>query len=268
MSGLDNNARISLVMLTHNELSETKKCLDSVLAMLPDPLFAELIILDNGSLEATREYISSLSGYAKVRVSCSIENLGVALGRQWLFAEAQGDIVASLDSDVAIEGTVFFHKVRELLTGNPRVGICGISGYRVHFVSGQLGLEPVERDGFVDCVSGFCQVFPRELLRHVHIDTAFSPFWCEDTDFCFQAKSLGYRVYRLSPELGLRHHYRSANVRVGDPRKLAHEALLVQKWSGRINLMGERPWPRLRRCLKRARNDFACRCSRMLNRRP
>lgn len=257
-------------MLTHNDYQETRRCLESVLAVLPEPLFEELVILDNASSDETRAYVLSLAGMDKVRVDCSDRNLGVALGRHRLFAMARGTIVASLDSDVEIDGTDFFRDARALLARDPRIGICGASGYRVHFGNGQLGLEPYGRDGLVDCVSGFCQIFPRELLQRVRIDPAFSPFWCEDTDFCFQARSLGLRIHRLGPEPGLRHRYRSIETRREDPRKARHEALLVRKWAGRIDLIGEAPWPRARRRVRRAGRQlhaFFWRVRRALTRR-
>jgi GT2 family glycosyltransferase len=253
MDKLGQDARISVVMLTHNDHHGARRCLESMLAVLPDAMFEELILLDNASTDETRELVLSLDGVDKVRVIRSDSNLGVARGRNRLFALARGAIVASLDSDVEIAGTGFFRDARALLVRDPRVGICGASGYRVHFSGGQLHLKPYTRDGSVDCVSGFCQVFPRQLLQQVQIDTAFSPFWCEDTDFCFQAKARGFRIHRLAPEPGLRHRYRSIDTRADDPRKARHEALLVRKWSGRIRLIGERPGPRLRRWMRRER---------------
>lgn len=243
-------------MLTHNDYYSTRRCLASMLAVLPDPMFEELILLDNASTDETRRHVLSLDGVDKVRVIRSDSNLGVARGRERLFALARGAIVASLDSDVEIAGTSFFREARALLVRDPRIGICGASGYRVHFSGGRLHLKPYTRNGVVDCVSGFCQVFPRQLLQQVQIDTAFSPFWCEDTDFCFQAKARGFRIHRLAPEPGLRHRYRSIDTRADDPRKARHEALLVQKWSGHVQLLGDAPWPRLRRRLQRERQRF------------
>lgn len=257
MEKLDQDARISVVMLTHNDHQRTRRCLASMLAVLPDPMFEELILLDNASTDETRALVLSLAGVDKVRVIGSERNLGVARGRERLFALARGPIVASLDSDVEIAGTRFFREARALLVRHPRIGICGASGYQVHFSGGQLHLKPYTRNGSVDCVSGFCQVFPRQLLQQVHIDTAFSPFWCEDTDFCFQAKARGFRIHRLASEPGLRHRYRSIDTRVGDPRKARHEALLVRKWAGRVRLIGDGPGPRLRRWLRQSRQRGA-----------
>lgn len=238
---IDESARISIVMLTHNDRERTRRCLVSVLKVLPHALFEELVILDNASSDGTQEYVQSLAGTDKVRVLTSDCNLGVALGRQRLFALARAAIVASLDSDVEFRGLGFFHKARSLLAADPRIGICGASGYWVGFRDGCLELYRPDRDGEVDCVSGFCQVFPRHLLKQVSIDPDFSPFWCEDTDFCFQAKARGFRIYRLEPAPDLEHHYRSLASRREDPRKARHEALLVRKWAGRISLLGEAP---------------------------
>jgi O-antigen biosynthesis protein len=252
---IDNTARISIVMLTHNDRERTRRCIDMMLEALPDALFEELLILDNASTDGTREYVRSLADIEKVQVLTSDVNLGVAQGRRRLFARARGEIVASLDSDVEIRGSGYLRKARALLAADPRIGICGASGYRVHFTGGRLGLVPHERDGDVDCVSGFCQVFPRHLLQQIGIDTDFSPFWCEDTDFCFQAKAQGWRIRRLGPGADLAHRYRSLETRCEDPRKAEHEAMLVRKWAGRVHLLGERPWPRARRRLRRSRAD-------------
>ncbi|MEE4280268.1 MAG: glycosyltransferase [Halieaceae bacterium] len=253
METLDVDARLSVVMLTHNALETTRTCLGSILAILPEPMFEELLILDNASSDGTREYILSLAGIDKVRVICSDQNLGVARGRDRLFALARGPLIASLDSDVMLKGSGFLRAARALLVGDPDIGICGASGYRVHFSGGQLHLKPYTKEGAVDCVSGFCQIFPRQLLERIRIDTRFSPFWCEDTDFCFQARAQGFGIHRLEPEPGLHHCYRSIDARRDDPRKAHHEAMLVRKWSGRVALLGDAPWPRLQRRLRRIR---------------
>jgi glycosyltransferase involved in cell wall biosynthesis len=253
---IDDKARISVVILTHNDGDRSRACLQKILDQLDDPLFAELIILDNASTDGTREYVLSLAGNDKVRTLTSERNLGVALGRQRLFGLARGDILASLDSDVEIHGTGYFRQARTLLARNPRVGVCGANGYLVHFHDGKLGLEPFDGEGPVDCVSGFCQIFPRKLLEEVQIDPLFSPFWCEDTDFCFQAKALGLAVHRIDPGTRLLHRYRSIETRKHDPRKAQHEGMLVSKWTRRVKLIGHGPGPRLRRRLRRLRRTF------------
>lgn len=252
-------ARVSIVILTYNDLECMTRYLGTVLDILPDPLIEELLILDNASTDGTREYLMSLADRDKVHVHMSDSNLGVALGRARLFSMARGDIVASLDSDVELRGAAYLHRAARLLLANPGIGVCGASGYLVSFDRDRFGLIPCDQDRTVDCVSGFCQIFPRYLLGQVAIDAEFSPFWCEDTDFCFQAKARGFQIYRLGSGSDLYHRYRSIDVRRHDPRKDLHEARLVRKWKGQLDLLGERLWPRIsvllhRRLYLRARS--------------
>jgi GT2 family glycosyltransferase len=242
---------VSIVMLTHDDMRHTGSSLATVLDVLDDALIEELLILDNGSTDGTREFVLSLGAHPKVRVLTSEHNLGVAVGRTRLFAAARGSVIASLDSDVVLRGVGYLRRACAALAQDPLVGVCGASGYLVHFDGGMFGLIPCQSEREVDCVSGFCHVFRRSLLDRVQIDCEFSPFWCEDTDFCFQAKALGLRIRSLDPGNDLSHRYRSIDERRNDPRKAAHEAKLVRKWNGRVRLLGERRLPRLLRWLAR-----------------
>lgn len=229
--------KISVVMLTYNDMGQMGRSLERFLSLVEDELFCELLILDNGSSDGTDEYLKSLTS-SKVRVILSPVNLGVAKGRQTLFAAAEGDLIASLDSDVVVNGPGWFLRAKEALANNPKIGICGYSGYLARLGEGRLFLRPWNHDGRVDCVSGCCQFFPKTLLETVGLSEEFSPFWCEDTDFCFQALHNGYQVWQVSGRGELEHTYHSITSRSGDPRKERHEALLASKWRGRVSLLG------------------------------
>jgi GT2 family glycosyltransferase len=229
---------ISIVMLTHNDMGGIARTLERFLPLVEDDLFCEMLILDNGSTDGTSEYLQSVTSSSKVRVILSAVNLGVAKGRQALFAAAKGDLIASLDSDVSVNGTGWFLRAKEALHKSPRIGICGCSGYLARLGANSLFLRPWNYDSRVDCVSGFCQFFPKKLLETVQLSDDFSPFWCEDTDFCFQAIQNGYQVRHISGNGELDHTYHSITSRRDDPRKQRHEALLARKWKDRIPLMG------------------------------
>jgi GT2 family glycosyltransferase len=226
-------------MLTHNDLSTTKNSISRLVSILGNDLFEELIILDNGSTDGTREYLESLRCNNKILLILSDTNIGVASGRRRLFRQAQGDIVASLDNDVLVNGLGYFERAKKLLYGDQSVGICGASGYRAKLANGHLYLTPWNKNLGVDCVSGFCQIFRRAILSEIRISMEFSPFWCEDTDFCFQAINKGFTIRHLDPGIDLIHTYRSIHKRQNDPRKFRHEQLLAKKWEGRISLLGE-----------------------------
>jgi GT2 family glycosyltransferase len=230
--------QISIVMLTHNDMGVIARTLERFLPLVEGELFCEMLILDNGSSDGTSEYLQSVKSSSKVRVIPSAVNLGVAKGRQALFAAAKGDLIASLDSDVSVNGAGWFLRAKEALNKNPRIGICGCSGYLVRLGVNGLFLRPWNYDSRVDCVSGFCQFFPKKLLETVKISDEFSPFWCEDTDFCFQAIQNGYEIRHISGNCELDHTYHSIVSRRDDPRKQRHEALLAHKWKDRIPLIG------------------------------
>jgi len=230
--------QVSIVMLTHNDMGGIAHTLERFLPLVDHELFCEMLILDNGSSDGTGEYLQSIKSWPKLRAILSDVNLGVAKGRQALFAAAKGDLIASLDSDVSVNGIGWFLRAKEALNKNPRIGICGCSGYLARLGVNSLFLRPWNYDSRVDCVSGFCQFFPKKLLETVRISEEFSPFWCEDTDFCFQAIQNGYQVRHISGNGELDHTYHSITSRCGDPRKHKHEALLAHKWKDRISLIG------------------------------
>jgi GT2 family glycosyltransferase len=234
--------QVTIVMLTYNDMAGIAHRLERLLSLVEDDLFCELIILDNGSSDGTGEYLQSVQSSSKsspkFKVILSDTNLGVAKGRHVLFAAAKGDFIASLDSDVVINGTGWFLRAKEAFSRNARTGVCGCSGYLAKLGGDRLFLTPWNYGTRVDCVSGFCQFFPKKMLETVAISEEFSPFWCEDTDFCFQAIQSGYQVRQISGNGELEHTYNSITSRCGDPRKQRHEAILALKWKDRIPLIG------------------------------
>jgi len=225
--------RVSIVMLTHNDYAKTRECIETILEVLDDDLFYEFIILDNNSQDSTRGYVRSLSGKSKIKTILSDTNLGVPAGRNRLFHLAKGEIIASLDSDVKLINVDYFFKAARVLSYVPDVALCGMPAYYTHFINQELVLSACQKEGFADCVSGCCQIFWRYLLADISLDERFSPFWCEDTDFCFQIKKINKRVYYLPGEYGLYHDYRPKTDRKSYKDREIKERYLVEKWSGK-----------------------------------
>jgi len=228
---------ISIVMLTYNDYKKTKRCIKSILDILSNEIFYELIILDNNSNFRTRNYIKSLSSIEKIKIILSNTNLGIARGRKKLFNEAKADVIASLDSDVIVHDITFFNKALTILDRDIHVGICGSSGYYVSFIKNDLCLEKCEQEGYADCISGCCQIFWKYLLAYVEIDENYSPFWCEDTDFCFQILQQKKLAYYIPGEYGLQHDYRSKKLLKNDPEKEKKQNYLVNKWKGKLSFL-------------------------------
>ncbi|MCF8112160.1 MAG: glycosyltransferase family 2 protein, partial [Desulfobacteraceae bacterium] len=112
------NPLISVVIPVYNRGAWIAEAVDSVLSQDYEPL--ELIVVDDGSNDATGEILSSYG--SRIRV-ISQANAGVSAARNRGAAEAAGDWIAFLDSDdYWLSGklsaqTAFFKK-------NPGIRIC------------------------------------------------------------------------------------------------------------------------------------------------
>ena len=187
--------RYSILMLTHNRLEQVVKCLISLEPTLERD-DVELIIIDNASTDGTWEFVKEhMEAHPDKVVAIGLEqNAGVSGGREKLlyWMDRRTDIGIFLDSDVMIMDTHWLEAIRETLARED-IGICGPGGSFVladwsGFTAGLPGRE-------CDCVAGFCLAFKKELIdAGVKMDTDYGLFWTEDSDFCLQARALGYGV--------------------------------------------------------------------------
>ncbi len=90
--------KTSIIILTYNELELTKKCLASI-ERYTDKDKIELIIVDNGSSDGTREYISNLPD---VKVILNEKNLGFAKGCNQGIEAAGGENLLFLNNDTMV----------------------------------------------------------------------------------------------------------------------------------------------------------------------
>ncbi len=221
--------KISLLFLTYNRLGIVARCFQSLASTLRDPVI-EWRVLDNGSTDGTAEWLLKFAApYDNVHVTLRADNTGVAGGRDILFAQALGDIIVSLDSDVEAQRAGWLNRLVTPLD-DPQVGLCGPGGHWV--TEGWRWYAPVQDDycGECDTVSGYCQAFRRELLNQgVALDMYFNPYWMEDTDLAMQIKALGYRVMCVG-DIGLTHIYAGSG---DDGRGHEKQAYLASKWRGR-----------------------------------
>lgn len=90
---------ISIIIVTCNSLKYIKACLDSVFSQKEQDW--ELICVDNGSVDGTREFIKN--NYKRIKLIENDKNLGSSKARNQGIDLAVGKWVLTLDSDVVLK---------------------------------------------------------------------------------------------------------------------------------------------------------------------
>ncbi|WP_009631864.1 glycosyltransferase family 2 protein [Synechocystis sp. PCC 7509] len=109
---------VSVVIPTYNNITYLPEALESVLNQTFTDF--EVIIIDDGSLDTTQEWISNL---VDARIKTIVQtNQGAAVARNTGIAFSSGDYIAFLDSDDLWEPTKLEKQV-QCLAANPDVGL-------------------------------------------------------------------------------------------------------------------------------------------------
>ena len=194
--------RISVVIPSYGEAKTLKDVLESVLQSTYEE--KEIILVDNGISTNT---LSQLNGLPSVKIIRASRNLGVAAGRNLGAKISTGDYILFLDHDVILDKNTIA-KMVNVLEANSDIGIVGPqifyrrypnkvwwSGGTVKIPSGKVVMSSKKLSGLVDTdVVPAAIMVRREVFEKVggFYETYFATF--EDSDFCFRAKKLGYRV--------------------------------------------------------------------------
>ena len=163
------NARISVVVLTHNRVYEVTKTVERLLALPERP---DVVVVDNGSQDGTVDALRAR--FADVQVIACGRNLGAA-GRNLGVAAATTDYVAFSDDDTHWAPGSLAHAVR-VLDASPRVAV--LSGrvvvgdeQRIDPTCLCMNASPLPSDGLpgpalVGYMAGAC-VFRTAVFREV-----------------------------------------------------------------------------------------------------
>ncbi|MCP6682275.1 glycosyltransferase [Bacillus nakamurai] len=209
--------KTSIIILTYNELELTKKCLASI-DKYTDQEEIELIIVDNGSSDGTKDYLSKLPD---AKVILNEKNLGFAKGCNQGIEAAAGDNLLFLNNDTMVTKNWLSNMLR-VLYQSERTGMVGpVSNY----VSGAQmlpdtyqTLEEMEPFAEAYCVRekhktkrvlrlvGFCLLVKRDVIEEIGpFDERFGYGSFEDDDLCLRALQKGYGL-EIALDAFVHHH--------------------------------------------------------------
>lgn len=92
--------KVSIIIITYNNLSYSKACIESILDKTAYPNF-ELIVVDNYSVDGTRDYLNQLE-HPLIKVILSDVNTGFAGGNNLGIDAASGEYVVLLNNDTIV----------------------------------------------------------------------------------------------------------------------------------------------------------------------
>ncbi|HSE89352.1 MAG TPA: glycosyltransferase family 2 protein, partial [Candidatus Binatia bacterium] len=235
--------RVGVVILNYNGKALAEKCLRSVMeSSYPNK---DIMVVDNASSDDSVAYLRAL--FPEVTVLENPENFGVAGGRNRGFREAVSrgsDYILSLDNDAYIDPSL----IGELLAvaeSDPGIGVLGpktysddgsdriqCAGGRITYTqnvcsergAGEKDCGQYDKIEDVDYFPGCGFMARREVFEKLDfVDESFHGYGHEDTDFCFRAAQLGYRVVYVSK--AVMWHRGSTTIGSYSPRKKYLEAV-------------------------------------------
>jgi GT2 family glycosyltransferase/glycosyltransferase involved in cell wall biosynthesis len=241
--------RISVIILTFNNLELTKACIDSVLKRSDYPNL-EVIVVDNASSDDTPAYLDELTQHnPDVRIILNQENLGFAAGNNVGLSIATGDYLVLLNNDTVVTQGWIVTLLRHF-KANPNLGLLGP-------VTNNIGNEARIKTSYIDInqmpseiiqytlfrmgerypmrnAAFFCVMLSRSTYEQCGpISEEYGRGFFEDDDYCRQVESKGLLI--ACAEDVFVHHHLSASfnkLKNSERQKLfdRNKAIYEKKW--------------------------------------
>jgi GT2 family glycosyltransferase len=218
--------KVSIVIITYNNLPYTKLCIDSILQKTAYSNY-EIIIVDNNSEDTTKIYLQELKKSNKnVSVIFNQANLGFAKANNLGIASSKGKYIILLNNDTIVTrgwigGLVkYLEKDKNLALVGPVTNNCGNESkidieysdiddmdlFAEEYTSKNINKLYTD----INMLAMFCVMFRKDLIDEIgYIDECFGIGMFEDDDFSLRVKLQGYKL--ACAEDVFIHHYGSAS---------------------------------------------------------
>ncbi len=241
--------KVSVIVITYNNLELTKTCLAS-LDGFNDYTNAEIIVVDNASSDGSPEFLQQWAAQAPRRkVILNADNRGFAAANNQGLAQANGDYLVLLNNDTHVTAGW----LRTLIGHLRRDASIGLIGPVTNNIGNEAKIDIIYRDmpemleksaAFTRRHIGqiyplrtaafFCVMMSRSIYTQVGpLNEDFGKGFFEDDDYCRRIEQIGKRV--VCAEDVFVHHHLSASfdkLKAEDRRTLfeQNKELYEAKW--------------------------------------
>lgn len=241
--------KVSVVVLTYNNLELTKACLDSLLTQGQYPNL-EIIVVDNHSSDQTPAYLTAWAdGHPDRIVILNPDNKGFAAGNNLGLAAASGDYLVVLNNDTVVTAGWIKGLIRHL-QDNKEIGIIGpitnnigneakvSTRYdRIEDMPAEAAQLTRARMGEwfeINTLAFFCVMFPRSTYEQVGgLCEEYGLGLFEDDDYCRRVQRRGMRA-ACAEDVFVHHHLSASFNTLGAEKKQAlfekNRAIYESKW--------------------------------------
>lgn len=247
------NKNVAIIILTWNGLEYTRKCLDTLKMHTPLNETVRIIVVDNGSVDGTVDYLRSLPWVMLIENG---RNLGFVRGNNIAIqaTRPQEDILL-LNNDIEILHNDWLESLQIAAYQQPDIGIVGCRqilpnglllhagtymprsvwwGQQIGSLEKDVNQYGIDRE--VEGVVGACMYIKRDVIDAIGLlDEAFFSYF-EDTDYCLRAQEAGYRTICAGNVTLVHHQNVSSTVNQVNFSKLFQKSQRIfrQKWEKKL----------------------------------
>ncbi|MDO1527635.1 methyltransferase domain-containing protein [Fulvimonas sp. R45] len=241
--------RVSVIVVTYNNLELTKACLRSV-ELYSDYGNLEIIVVDNASADGTPDYLREWAAAGEGRhLILNSDNRGFAAANNQGLAAANGDYLVLLNNDTHVTpgwiATLIAH-----LRYSKSLGMIGPVTNNIGNEA-RIDISYDDMDGMLHAAAGytarhagqltplrtaafFCVMMPREVYAKVGpLDEAFGIGFFEDDDYCRRVEQAGWSI-ACAEDVFVHHHLSASFNKLKQEKRQAlfeqNKAIYEAKW--------------------------------------
>lgn len=244
--------KVSIIVLTYNNLELNKICINSILQKTAYPNY-ELIIVDNMSSDGTIEYLRELQreNRSNVKIIFNDKNCGFAGGNNIGIQCMQADYYILLNNDTIVTRGWVTSLVKHMIN-TPTLGMCGpvtnSIGNEAKIVCEYTSLQGLDKFSYFYTTNNinkeyldpkslalFCTIIRSEIIENCGLlDENYRVGMFEDDDYSEAVKAAGYKL-AIAEDAFIHHFDGSSFKKLLDEnyKKIfeANKAVFEKKWS-------------------------------------